>query len=258
MAKIERLLQRRTDLSTFLVHLTRRSATRSARDNLFRIAEDRTIEARSAFGMAQHLERHLDGTAASQKAVCFTETPLEHAWMMIENIEGRSVKMAPYGLVFTRSVARLKHCNPIWYLDISTRGGPDWLTVPVNQMVDEAEERCTTQAGKVEASALAQEAVLRLTPFLEQMGPIGDGKRKEFWWEREWRHAGDFEFRPRDIVTLLLPEAEHEDFAEDLAELSKPWARRRVPLLDPTWGLERMIAGLAGVDADVAGPFPSG
>jgi hypothetical protein len=125
-------------------------------------------------------------------------------------------------------------------------------------MVKEAKARCTTQAGKVNASALANEAVLRLTPFMEQMGPIGGGKRKEFWWEREWRHVGDFEFRPRDVVAILLPEAEHEDFAEDLAELSKAWARRRVPLLDPTWGLERMIAGLAAVDPDRAGPFPSG
>ena len=125
MAKIEQLLQRRTDLSTFLVHLTRASPGASAGNNLLRIVEDLTIEARSPFGMARHLEKHLTGTGASQKAVCFTETPLEHTWMMVQDIEGRAVKMAPYGLVFPRSVARRKHCNPVWYLDISTRGGPD-------------------------------------------------------------------------------------------------------------------------------------
>ena len=76
-----------------------------------------------------------------------------------------------------------------WYLDISQRGR-DWLTGPVNRLVESAEAEATGQDGVTDAAALAEAEILRLTPFIEQMGPTTDGRRKEFWWEREWR------FRP--------------------------------------------------------------
>ena len=83
MANIEDLLHRRTDLSTFLIHLTRDSVDEegpSARENLLAMIEDGHIEARSPFGPAAKHQSHLT-YAATQKVVCFTETPLEHTWM---------------------------------------------------------------------------------------------------------------------------------------------------------------------------------
>lgn len=67
MAKIEDLLHRRTDLSTFLVHLTR-DGDASARDNLISILEAGLIEARTPLGPARHLEEHLSGTIASKRS----------------------------------------------------------------------------------------------------------------------------------------------------------------------------------------------
>ena len=75
MAAIEDLLHRRTDLSTFLVHLTRNGSQSMARDNLLAMAEDQFIEARTPFGPAAKHEPLL-ADSASQKTVCFTETPL--------------------------------------------------------------------------------------------------------------------------------------------------------------------------------------
>lgn len=52
---IKELLARRSDLSTFLVHLTRDYESMSARDNLKSIVSDRVIEARNPFGSALSL-----------------------------------------------------------------------------------------------------------------------------------------------------------------------------------------------------------
>jgi hypothetical protein len=191
VAKVEDLLQRRTDLSTFLVHLTRAHTGRSARENLLRIVEAGRIEARSAFGPAERLEAHLDGSSATQKAVCFTETPLEHAWMMLEDIDGSSVHFEPYGLALTKTTARKAHCNPVWYSDISTRGGRSWPMFSVNALIDEAVAESRGGGSTIDPEVLQSRPIFRVSPFFEQMGPTSD-RRKEFWWEREWRHVDDF------------------------------------------------------------------
>ena len=132
MATIEELLHRRTDLSTFLVHFTREYDQRSARDNLVSILRDVRIEARNVYGMADQLARRFPALAEGQKTVCFTETPLEHAWMMCSEIRGRRVQFDDgYGVAFTKTWARRRGINPVWYLDITRRGGPDWLTVSI-------------------------------------------------------------------------------------------------------------------------------
>jgi hypothetical protein len=52
MATIRELMSRRTDLSTFVVHLTREFGDNEPDDNLESILRDRQIEARSCFGSA--------------------------------------------------------------------------------------------------------------------------------------------------------------------------------------------------------------
>lgn len=253
--KIEDLLHRRTDLSTFLVHLTRDSEDDPARDNLLAMLEEQTIEARTPLGMAKHLDKHLLDGPASQRVVCFSETPLEHTWMMVRKIDLRQQHFKPYGLVFSKTTCRQRGCNPVWYLDQSL-GTHNWLTKAVDDLVDRAREDSKVK-GTVQEDLLDEQSILRLTPFIETMGNSA-GKRKEFWWEREWRHVGDFTFPcPRNVIAVLAPEEDHVDMEKDIAEISKPWERRRVPLLDPRWGLERMIAGLARVDDSDVGPWPA-
>jgi hypothetical protein len=250
MASIEELLHRRSDLSTFLVHLTR-DGTQSARDNLVCMLRERMIEARTPMGMAVDLEPYLRGTRASQRVVCFTETPLEHTWMMVEQISGRTQCFSCFGLVFTKTTARRKSCNPVWYVDMTPAPGHQWLTKPIDALRDRALEASKHHAtGIVRRTALENEPILKLTPFIEQMGPTRRA-RKEFWWEREWRHVGDFCFEPRHLVAILAAEDAHEALAPELGGLG-----RRVPVLDPRWGQERMIAALSGIDPSQIGPFP--
>ena len=71
----------------------------------------------------------------------------------------------------------------------------------------------------------------KILPFIEAMG-TWTGSRKEFSWEREWRHLGDFGFSWLDVALVLCPEAEVDDF-----EALGPYNA-----VDPSWSLERMIA----------------
>ncbi len=260
MKTIEELLHRRGDLSTFVVHFTRDTGAgprppATAQANLLSILTNRTIWAGRTFGSATRL-LNIPQVAATQRVVCFTETPLEHAWMMCEEIPNRDLSFNGYGVAFTKTFVRRRGVNPVWYLDITPGfgipGGHDWLTNDVEALLNEAEQAAMGHDG-FDPVKLAQSPILRLTPFIEQMGPLRGGLRKEFWWEREWRCVGDLSFTPADIVVVFAPEADH-DLIRD--RLTAHEAYEAMPhLVDATWGLERMIAAIVGVD-DV-GPFPT-
>jgi hypothetical protein len=120
--------------------------------------------------------------------------------------------------------ARKLGVNPVWYIDITP--GHDWLMNPMNKLI----ERELKRRKKFRNSPLAQIA-----------GRSGYGYRKEFWWEREWRHRGDFNFSLEDVALGLAPEGRIETlegFSERLG--------RKIPFVDPRWSLEKMIAHLSG------------
>lgn len=95
--------------------------------------------------------------------------------------------------------------------------------------------------------------IAEIAPFIETMGPVGHPpRRREFWWEREWRHRGDLSFSITDVVAAFAPAHRHGDIRAELDRLGVAEPR----LLDPRWGLERMIAALADVPGDFAGPLP--
>src|SRR5579862_7757618 len=116
---IEELLHRRNDLSTFLVHLTRDGGGQSALQNLISMLSSNVIEARNVYGMGRTMSHNNPAFAESQRVVCFTETPLEHAWIMCQEIENRAFQFGPYGIAFTKTWARREGVNPVWYIDIT-------------------------------------------------------------------------------------------------------------------------------------------
>jgi hypothetical protein len=258
--KIEELLARRSDLSTFLVHLTRNFEGIPARDRLLNIIKERRLKAVTAYG---HGLKEFDkiGDPAlrnavrdTQRVVCFTETPLEHIKLLLDDIDGRQVKFEPYGVAITKRVARRFGVNPVWYLDI-TPSGHDWLTEPLNTLIKE----------QIAAGTLLASPLLKLTPYIEQMGtrektpaltmgskvmvPAREGYRKEFWWEREWRVNHDLMLGGPLHFIGLCPEEEIPEF-EGRTVAQDDWL---VEWLDPRWSLERMIAHLAGFPAEDAG-----
>lgn len=230
---IRDLLARRNDLSTFLVHFTRKTDDRKTpRQNLTSILEDRTIEARTPFGPAAS---HLSGEDRdSQNCVSFSETPLEYLHCLTQKIPLRRVSLSNYGLVFAKMTARKKGVNPVWYVDITP--GHDWLMKPINELVENA-LKASKEFRKTRLS--------KICPFIEQMGSgarsDGYGYRKEFWWEREWRHRGDFSFSRSEVIFGLCPEDRIETFEAMVKTTS-----RKTRFVDPKWSLEKTIAHLAG------------
>lgn len=240
--RIEDLLARRSDLSTFLVHLTRTVGEQSAKDRLIAILQSQRAIATTAMGHAVHPLSSAGKPTDSQRCVCFTETPLEHVSLLVGEIEGRACQFAPYGVAITKKQGRKSGVNPVWYVDITP--GHDWLSKPINELVGRA-----IQGGSFDADPIA-----KITPFIEQMGAgaaqVGGGYRKEFWWEREWRHVGDFLLPSTFIV--LCPE---ESVTELKAVVDGLDVMIKVRFIDPRWSLEQIIARLAGFSADEAGPL---
>lgn len=211
MATIEQLLHRRTDLSTFLVHFTRTFDGEDARERLLRILVERRLLRGQPMGVAVGaLNPGYPAILETQRVVCFTETPLEHAWMVSGEIEGRQVQLQPYGVVFTKTWGRVVGINPVWYVDI-TPNGREWLTGAVNDLVADAV-----------AHGRHDDPVFRLTPFIETMGRLSEAEQrrpKEFSWEREWRSAAsDLSFRLDRLVCALVPEDDHDAFRDLLTQ----------------------------------------
>jgi hypothetical protein len=228
---IREVLNRRTDLSTFVVHLTRDSEGRTARQALDSIISGRMLRARTPMGWAKEQDDPKDPKKQTQRVVCFSETPLEHIYSLVTDIEGRAIRLQPYGLAFTKLVARRMGINPIWYIDMTP--GQDWiLQRAIETLRDEA-----IKTGKFHEQPMA-----RLTPFLEQMG-TWPTRQKEFWWEREWRHVGDLLLAASGII-WLCPENESDSLPAGIG-----------PIIDPRWGLEQIIAKLAGFASEDVTPF---
>lgn len=231
---IAEVLNCRGDLSTFVVHLTRDYDDKDAPANLLSILQTGGIEARSPMGWAKDEAVSLGRAAEnSQRVVSFSETPLEHIYSLFADIPYRRIRLQPYGIAFTKMVARRKGVNPVWYVDMTP--GRDWQ---IAKALD------ALRAEAVASSSFRNHPAARIFPFVERIGTWPAGQ-KEFWWEREWRHIGDFYFGLEDVALVLCPEAEHAAF-EVIA------GRKCV---DPGWSLERMIAKLVGLQAADVTPF---
>jgi hypothetical protein len=241
---IRDVLLRRTDLSTFVVHLTRDTDSGCARENLNSIIRDRRLRAGDPKGWATWDGFRLPTPALeTQRVVCFTETPLEHAYAMFADIAGRSVCFKPYGVAFPKMIARWMGVNPVWYIDMSRPPGEfrEWtIAKALNALVQ-------TAAGDFPNNPISQ-----ITPFIEGMGTFSNGnggtKYREFSWEREWRHLGDLSLDRWWAKALwLCPEREIDDVARLVGDGAH--------CIDPAWGLERIIGHLLGMGEDEMTPF---
>jgi hypothetical protein len=243
---IEEVLARRSDLSTFLVHLTRQGNHESARARLESILTSQKLIAQSPFGPAVARLESAGLSTASQKCVCFTETPLEHVSLLLGKIGERDCEFEPYGIAISKKQARRAGANPVWYTDI-TPGHPWIMNRAIEPLINAA----------IDTGTYDDKPIASITPFIEQMGS-GTHKatkvpyKKEFWWEREWRYMGDF-FLPNRLIALCP-----QDEIADIRQKTKPVDELDMfcPMfVDPHWNLEQIIGRLAGFPDSDLGPF---
>ncbi len=240
MATLNRqeLLEKRGDLSQFLVHLTRSGDLKLSKDiyslpqdkvvqiigkkNLESIIHSRRIEAMSAFGyfnykvpMARTNGTTLNAGSLVQRdwlrSVCFTETPLDHVHLLMQTIQGRQLHFEPYGLAYRESIIRRVNGNPIFYAqttNAATRSAFDALAV--NPLATQFKS---------------------FMPLVEGFGPpwfsrYGGPTDIDFRWEREWRIVGDFSFSLSDVAFGFCPTDEISYF--------EALVGKQFPFIDPT------------------------
>jgi hypothetical protein len=245
---IREVLNRRGDLSTFVVHLTKDGEDQSARQRLESILTGRppTLEARTAMGFAASQDDPNDVQKQSQRVVCFTETPLEHIYSHVADIDGRRERFQPYGVALTKMTARRLGINPVFYVDRTPGQYQQWRLANAFEALMNA---------AIQTGDFHNQPIARVLPFVEIMGTWPTtGRKKEFWWEREWRHVSGLTLQPQLIDGLVLcPENEIDHFEAIL----RPGDRRGLlrQCIDPRWSVEQIVAHLGGISAQNVSPF---
>jgi hypothetical protein len=208
------LLNRRNDISTFIIHLCRNLDTQSAGQRLRNIllGNPPVIRAFNNSGLYA-TDQNLD-----TKAVCFSETPLEHIYTLVADIDNRRCEYQRYGLIFSKDFLREKGASPIWYINHLTIGG----------------SRIRTAFDNLKQSLTSQQInyFREIAPFLEYWDRY---PRRDFYWEREWRFKGDFFFNLTDLILGICPESEVEIWERDFP----------IRFIDPIWGIDKIIKKVA-------------
>lgn len=209
MRSIQDILLFRGDISPFLVHLTRSSAEKTARQNLEAIIREKRLIA----GAKEISDARYGGRTSrwsdDQKqrffgAVCFSETPIAEVHCLLE-IAGRAVNLEPYGLAFLKSNLSSRGVSPAVYLN-NEQGKIDGVFQALFELH--------------RTSPAAAELLLPLvTVFgLKVKGPAAEirpGGAVDWRWEREWRlpsTLSPFGFTPEDVFIGFCPHDEIDDF----------------------------------------------
>lgn len=196
------------DMSEYAVHFTKDHEGISAYDAVLSILSSGVLKASGPFGAA----RGLNALGETQKAVCFSEIPLDRLDRLIE-------RRSHYGLAFKQAFLSRLGGARVWYVD---DGGA--VAGVLRQMVSK----------RAIPGMDLQDDYWRLTPFIDFPS---DKMSYRFEWEREWRVPEDVKFQPDDVEFLFLPEHLHHAarrFFKD-AQTQQRGPDYPCPFLDPLW-----------------------
>jgi hypothetical protein len=229
---IDDVLDFRTDLPPFLVHLTRSGfrarspedfdetlGGQTAADNLREILESCKIRpgrippcdpvSPARYGCSTK-DMEADDLRRFFHAVCFSETPLGQVHALLD-IDGRWVDLQPYGLVFRKERLVAKGVSPVWYVN-NVPGDKD----PVFRMM--------AQLTKAKPE-VAEQVLPLMSLFGQKIRPWGAGPQEgevDFRWEREWRlpaSQAPLRFDGDDVFVGLCPDDEIVDFESRFSPL---------------------------------------
>lgn len=234
MRNIKDVLLFRTDISPFLVHLTRdRTGGLTAADTFRSILTANTLHCGSdalsdaRFGinttrMSNDEKRELFG------AICFTETPLNEIHCFLE-IDNRSVQLGQYGLVFLKSKLQSKGVSPVLYINNESSNKDQVFQALCSLIQNHRDE--------------AKQILPLLSVFGKKITPPGARNQQiddvDFLWEREWRYPsvlGDLTFATNDVFVGLCPDDEIDAF-----EGQYPSIDFIDPKVNPKWYAKKLI-----------------
>ncbi|HAR34784.1 MAG TPA: hypothetical protein DCR95_12070 [Desulfobacter sp.] len=211
----EKFKDKKQDYSPFLVHLTKDKKSDSgitlAKDILYNIIKTKELK---AFNHFCFFNPALESSPFQDKfnAVCFTETPISNIEILTANVIGKSLKLEPYGLVFTKDFIREMGGNPVFYAssDIAKLFWELYNALP----------KSNTDSKKICK-------LLALVTVCE--------KYNDWHWEREWRIIGDLNFTYSDIKFGLCPEEDIPYFKNNFPQ---------VTFISPAWRINKIINAL--------------
>lgn len=198
------------DMSEYVVHFTKDSLGQSSYQNMMTILHSgQLIPGETRYGAI----RWADALGDSQRAVCFSEIPLDRLNRLVER---RSL----YGIAFKQDKLIQLGGGRVWYLDSDSSPAH-----ALRRMITDH-----TQSGHMDLD----DPLWELTPFIDT-----PQENYRFEWEREWRVPGPqgMSFLPDDVAFLFLPEEEHASmhaFALEAGEQNTGPAYL-CPYLDPRW-----------------------
>jgi hypothetical protein len=213
----------REDISRFVVHLTRDDTSDfengdSAKENFNTIITERRIAAFRPHCL--YANRIPENLWKKYSVACFTEVPLTQLHMLTKDIPGRSIRMQPFGIVFSREFIISKGAQPALY--INTYQSQNWLKEAADKIFEIAKK-----------NAFKKGKLWRILPFLNAMN-----EKYDFTWEREWRVRGDVTFTPKDVICVILPEDGEKSLKENFAE-------NGIPVISPNLSFEEIIGELS-------------
>jgi hypothetical protein len=222
---LEKIKWSRSDLSFFLVHLTKDDSKSniSAKDALELILNEDAEGLCTLIGGPQGLFDKVSKVPKEAiKAVSLTEAPLDQVKHFAQPIPGDpSRNYSKYGLVFSQDFIRRNGGNPCFYLNTLYS---DNLKKAALSLVD-----CVRYEDKPEC--------LKLLPFFSIFGLAGAAKGKkeiDYYWEREWRVPGDLKFKRQDVFVGLCEHGNVDEFSE----------MYKIPFICPDWNYDRILTNL--------------
>lgn len=202
-------LDKKRDYSPLLVHLTRADDIFPAKEVLKTILNEKTLKAYNYYCLFKEEIKSLDNiTKNGFKVVCFTETPIDLIEVLLERVQGRTIVLEPYGLVFTKDYITKKGGNPVFYVNAN-------LFDPLWYLYKHA---------SANSFALQENKLLALVNKCDE--------EINFHWEREWRIVGNFEFELDNIFFGLCPEKDIPGFE---------YSFKPIKFISPQWGINKIL-----------------
>lgn len=234
---IDDILVFRSDISPFLVHLTRdiendNGSQRKAEGNLINILQsmklnpgEYLLDAKN--GWSEYWKLSEQEQLELFNAICFTETPLNEIHCLLEII-GRQMNLKPFGIVFLKDKLKHKNVSPVFYVN--------------NWKADNSDifyELCNIGDKNVAKKILPLISVFGKKVIQPGYSQPLDDKDVDFYWEREWRRPrvfGDFDFVEEDVFIGLCPHDRITFFENQF-----PWLKFVDPTRNMKWYADKLI-----------------
>jgi hypothetical protein len=207
------IVKSRSDLSPFLVHLTRSHDEHKlvtngldAKGCLRSIIECKVILAgtqsipEGAMSDARFAipRKELNQRKSCLEFVSFTEIPLPLIKHLFD-IANRKINLEPYGLVFLKDNLKKRGVSPVFYVN-NACGDKDPLVKALTMLPLE----------------IASQILPLIAVFGQKLQPVEASLQpgeQDFMWEREWRFPGDaLPFDEPDVLVGLCPDNEIKEF----------------------------------------------